>query len=211
MKTMQILSRALTAAALIAVTTSCGSVVRDSRAPVVLLIDSLAGIRGGASTASAAASLTSDVLTIVTSGGTCSTTTPCPTVFGDSGTVTVHTVLKDIGLPGTTITPSTNNQVTISRIHVAYRRTDGRNQEGVDVPYAFDVAVTATIGSAAAVPISFDLVRLQAKTEAPLASLVTNGQVISAIADVTLYGTDAVGNALSVTGSLTVNFANFGD
>ena len=30
------------------------------------------------------------------------------------------------------------NAVTLTRYHVDYRRTDGRNTPGVDVPYSFD-------------------------------------------------------------------------
>ena len=211
MKAMQMFSRVCAAAALVAATASCGNVVRDGRAPVILVVDSLLGLRGAVSAATAAATLTSDVLTIVTSGGTCTTAAPCPTIFGDSGQATVHTVMKDVGLPGTTVTPSTNNQVTITRVHVSYRRTDGRNQEGVDVPYGFDAAVTATITAGSSITFSFPLVRVQAKSEMPLAPLVTNGQVITAIADVTIYGQDVVGNAVSTTASITINFANFGD
>jgi hypothetical protein len=153
----------------------------------------------------------SDVLTIVTSGGTCTTVLPCPTVFGDTGSVQMHLILKDIGLPGTTVAPSTNNQVTITRVHISYRRTDGRNQEGVDVPYGFDTASTATVPANGTVTIGFPMVRSQAKESSPLVELVTSGKVISTIADVTFYGQDAVGNDVSVTGSINVDFANFGD
>src|SRR5712691_5224477 len=102
MKTMSIVSRALTAAALIAATTSCGSVVRDSRAPVILVIDSIAAIRGAATVGQATSNLASDVFTLVTTGGLCTQAAPCPTVFSDGGQATLHIVLKDIGLPGTT-------------------------------------------------------------------------------------------------------------
>jgi hypothetical protein len=204
-------SRVCAAAALVAATASCGNVVRDGRAPVMLVVDTLLGVRGAVSAAAAASPLTSDVLTIVTSGGTCTTAAPCPTIFNDLGQATVHTVLKDIGLPGATVTPSTNNEVTITRVHVSYRRTDGRNQEGVDVPYGFDAATTATVTGTANITFTFPLVRGQAKTEMPLAPLVTSGQVITSIADVTIYGQDVVGNAVSTTASITINFANFGD
>jgi hypothetical protein len=211
MKAMRIATRFLTAAALMAATTSCGSVVRDSRSPVIVVIDSLGAIRGAATVNQATSNLVSDVFTLVTSGGTCTTVAPCPTIFGDSGQGVMHIVLKDIGLPGTTPSPSTNNEVTITRIHVAFRRTDGRNQEGVDVPYAFDTASTATITGTSTVTVSFPLVRSQAKESSPLIELRTNGQVISTIADITFYGQDVVGNAVSATGSLNVDFANFGD
>jgi hypothetical protein len=101
--------------------------------------------------------------------------------------------------------------VTITRVHVTFRRTDGRNQEGVDVPYGFDTAATATVPPTGTVTLPFPLVRSQAKESSPLVELVTSGKAISTIVDVTFYGQDAVGNEVSVTGSLAVDFANFGD
>jgi hypothetical protein len=210
MKAMRIISCALTAAAIAAATASCGSVVRDSRAPVLLVVDLVQGLRGAVAVSTASPVLSSDVLTLVTSGGTCSPAAPCPTVFSDGGQITVHTVLKDIGLPGTTPSPSTNNQVVINRVRVSYRRSDGRNQEGVDVPYAFDTATTASVLTSNTV-IGFQLVRVQAKQEPPLMALRTNGQIISMIADVTVFGADVVGNAVSATGSINIDFGNFGD
>jgi len=211
MKAMRFLSRALTAIALIAATTSCGSVVRNGSSPVFLVIDSLAAIRGQQSGGTAASALTSDVITIVTTGGACSTVNPCPTIFGDGGQAVLHLNLKDIGLPGSTPTLTSNNQVTITRVHIAYRRTDGRNQEGVDVPYAFDTSTTATVGISGNVTVGFELVRIQAKQEAPLVGLRASGVFISTIADVTIIGQDTVGNQIVVTGSISVNFGNFGD
>ena len=35
--------------------------------------------------------------------------------------------------------------MTIDRYRVSYRRADGRNMQGVDVPYTFDSAVTFTV------------------------------------------------------------------
>ena len=91
-------------------------------------------------------------------------------------------------------------------------RSDGRNTQGVDVPYSFDGAVTGTI-SAVDTSLSFVLVRAQAKLEAPLMALRNAGgaMVISTIARVTFYGQDQAGNAVSVTASISVNFADWGD
>jgi hypothetical protein len=212
MKPTQLVSGVLAAAALVTATTSCGKVVRSSTAPVLLVIDQLNGVRGTASGGTTGASLVSDVFTLVTSGGTCTTTSPCPTVFADNGQVVMHMVLKDIGANTTTPTsPSTNNQVTIDRVHVSYVRSDGRNQEGVDVPYAFDTAVTFSVPQSGQVTANFPLVRVQAKQEPPLMALRTNGQVLSMIGMVTFYGQDVVGNAISATGSIAIDFSNWGD
>lgn len=206
MKTMRMFPRVITAAALVVSTVSCGDVVRSSRAPVILVVNSLTATRGSANTGTATATLVSDVLTIVTTGGSCSPSNPCPTIFGDTGTLTLSLAAKDINIALTS-----NNQVTINRIHVSYRRTDGRNQEGVDVPFGFDTAATVTVPTSGSVQASFVLVRNQAKSEPPLVQLVTNGQLISAIADVTVFGNDIVGNAVSATASIGVTFGNFGD
>jgi hypothetical protein len=100
--------------------------------------------------------------------------------------------------------------VTITRYRVVYRRTDGRNTAGIDVPFPFDSSVTVTV-SADGGSTGFQLVRVSAKQESPLRSLVTNPDIISTIADVTFYGRDQAGNDVSVTGSIGVDFANFGD
>ncbi len=210
MKAMRIVP-CVVLAAVAAAGASCGSVVRDGRAPVILVVDTIGAIRGAATVGTATTQLSSDVLTLVTSGGLCTTVNPCPTVFSDSGTAALHIVLKDIGAVGTTPTPSTNNAVTITRVHVAYRRSDGRNQEGVDVPYAFDTASTATLTGSTTVTIGYPLVRIQAKQESPLMPLRTNGQILSVIAEITFYGQDLVGNTVSAVGYINIDFGNFGD
>jgi len=135
-----------------------------------------------------------------------------PTVFEDSGEVAVRTALKDPGSQSSPNIPISNNLITVTRYRVVYRRSDGRNAPGVDVPYPFDGAVTFTAQGAGA-SATFVLVRAQAKFEAPLRALRGLGGaiVISTIADVTFYGHDQTGKAVSATGSIGVNFADWGD
>src|SRR4029453_6083836 len=120
--------------------------------------------------------------------------------------------LKNIGAPGEPTAPTTNNYITINRYHVTFRRTDGRNAPGVDVPYAFDGGGTVTVTESGASMV-FALVRAQAKIEAPLKNLAGGGgaALISTIADVTFFGKDQTGNEVAVTGSISVNFADWGD
>src|SRR5262245_58129714 len=80
----------------IAGTISCGDVVRDGRAPAFVVIDALLGAKGNTPTLFGGF-LQSDVLTIVTSGGVCSQTNPCPTIFNDLGQVTLRLALRNIG------------------------------------------------------------------------------------------------------------------
>jgi hypothetical protein len=193
-----------------AAATSCGNVVRDSSSPVYLVIDSLAAIRGGSSSTVATTNLLSDVITNATTPPPCSTTQPCPTVFDDIGTVTLRAPLKDIG-GASTLVPTTNNEVTITRFTVEYVRTDGRKERGVDVPYPIDGAVTGTITAGGTLTVGFEIVRHTAKQESPLGELRTSPNIIVTNAVVTFYGRDRVGNDVSVTGQIQVNFGNFGD
>jgi hypothetical protein len=129
------------------------------------------------------------------------------TIFNDNGAAQFALVMKDQGSPAA---PAPLNAVTITRYRVVYRRTDGHNIQGVDVPFAFDSAVTVTIGGEGA-STGFQLVRTSAKQEAPLRALVNNPDIISTIADVTFYGQDQAGNDISATGSIGIDFGNFGD
>ena len=185
--------------ALVGATASCGNVARQGRSPVYLVIDAFNVANGGTSTPTfVGAPLLSDVLTK-------------GSVFNDLGQVTLHISLKDIGNGSTALLPSTNNEVTIDRYHVDYIRADGHNTPGVDVPYGFDGTITGTVPTNATMIIGFEIVRHDAKLEAPLQQLVSNLAVINTIANVTFYGHDQVGNVVSVTGSVSVEFANFAD
>jgi hypothetical protein len=197
--------------ALAVASASCGDVARSGRAPVYLVIDSITAVAGGATTTTPSSFLLSDVLRLVTTPDPCTATSPCPTIFDDPGTATFHLALKDIGSTVSPTTPSSNNQVTLTRYHVSYRRADGRNTQGVDVPYGFDGAATITVPVGNAASVGFELVRHVAKGESPLVQLVSNPTIITTIADVTFYGQDLVGNDIQATGSIQVDFGNFGD
>ena len=129
-------------------------------------------------------------------------------IFEDGAVATLSAAMRDVTNPNG---PTTNNLITINRYRVEFRRSDGRNQPGVDVPYAFDGAVTATVGPGDSITVPFVMVRIQAKLEAPLAALRFHGGAlaISTIADVTFYGRDQAGREVSVKGSTSVNFADW--
>jgi hypothetical protein len=207
---MRTFVRGLGLAAIIAATVSCGDVSRQGSGAVYLVIDTLAGQRGAATLGPPSNPLISDVITNVTTPAPCTTTSPCPTIFGDSGTVTLRAPLKDIGATAP-LAPTTNNEVTINRLHVEYIRADGNSRPGIDVPYGFDSAITGTIPAVGTLQLGFELVRNVAKQEAPLAQLRTSNNFISAIARITFYGTDRVGNNVQVMGQMQIEFGNFGD
>jgi hypothetical protein len=189
----------------------CGEAVRSGRSPVVLVVNRLEGAPG-ADPAQLSSVLQSDVETLVerSQGGE---QTSVPTLFADRGQAELRLALKDAGPPGSPATPTDNNLVTITRYRVSYRRTDGRNVPGVDVPYAFEGAATVTLEGTGPAVVALELVRVQAKQEPPLRNLRGGGGAvaISAIADVEFHGRDIVGHAISAGGALSVVFADWAD
>lgn len=180
---------AMTAASM--VVSGCGSeLMRESQASSYLIIQHL-GADGDA------VALRSDVRT---NGG----------ILEDNGVVRMTSAMKDVTNPAG---PTENNAITVNRYRVIYRRADGRNTQGVDVPYAFDGATTFTVRPGDTIEIPFVLVRVQAKLEAPLSALAGLGgaMVISTLADVTFMGRDQTGREVSVTGTISVNFADWAD
>jgi hypothetical protein len=206
MTDMRNITRLLAIAFAAAAAGSCGDVVRQGRSPVFLVIDTLQGIRGGSAAGAPSGTLVSDVITNVVTPAPCAPTSPCPTIFGDTGTVSFRLLPKN-----TLIDPTSNNEVTITRYRVSYRRNDGNNVQGVDVPYGFDGAATVTIPATGTASVGFVLVRNTAKSESPLVQLRYNPGIVTAIADVTFWGRDRVGNDISATGSIQIDFGNFGD
>jgi hypothetical protein len=176
---------------------SCHSAVTQGRAASYPVIDSLLGSSAtkAGQVGTFSSILQSDVLTK-------------NSIFEDPGQVTMHVEMKDITGTG----PTPNNNITFNHYRVVFRRTDGRNVQGIDVPYAFEGAVTFTVTPGGA-SSGFTLVRVQSKLEPPLITMQNDGGaiVISTIADVTFYGKDQTGTDVSVTGSISVNFSDWGD
>ena len=185
-------------ACLAGLTAGCGDVVRQDRSSVLLVVDALGGASGASgSVGDIAGTLQSDVVTVVDGN---------PIVYSDSGSVTLRAIMKNPLLG-----PSAVNAVTINRYRVTYRRSDGRNTPGVDVPYTFDSAVTFTVAAGERATQGFELVRHVAKLESPLMALRNNPVIISTVADVSFFGRDQAGNDVSVSGSFGVQFGNFAD
>ena len=191
-------------------TAGCGQQNTEGRSPSYLVIESLQAASGAKPT-TFSGTLDSDVITLVTTtvGGQ---DVLAPTVYEDLGQAKLRMALKDVGSATSVTAPTATNLITVTRYHVDFKRSDGRNTPGVDVPYGFDGATSGTVGAEGGL-LSFALVRAQAKLEAPLKALRNGGgaMVSSTIADVTFYGTDQNGNTVSVTGSISVNFADWGD
>jgi hypothetical protein len=170
----------------------CGDLVRQGDTATTLVMQSLVGARGTGTDFSSV--LESDVRT---DGG----------IIADSGQATLRLQMKD-----PVAEPSSILSVTINRYRVTYTRADGRNAPGVEVPFPFDGAVTGTVTVNGTLTIPFILVRIQAKAEPPLLGLAGGaGIAIATIAEVTLYGHDQTGRAVSVTGHMDVVFSDYAD
>ena len=189
---------ALVALGLLPLVAGCTKAQQQGTGSSFLIVNSLQGA-SGAKPDTFGVPLGSDVLV---KGG----------IVNDLGQVVFHLALKDPGSSGSPTSPTSANFITVSRYHVEFVRADGRNTPGVDVPFPFDGAMTVTVGAGNATG-SFELVRIQAKDEAPLLALRGGGGqgTISTIARVTFFGVDQSGHDVSVTGTIAVNFADFAD
>ncbi len=150
---------------------------------------------------------------------------------GSAGSTTVFsdvlygsTVVNDTGVLSIAAVPinplqdsSTYYQdVIIDQIDVEYSRTeDGRNVQGVDVPFSFSMKVNALVKVGEAIELPFVLVQHVAKLESPLVELTqwTNQEKILKLeAKVTIYARDIAGNRLEpVTGTISIWCTNFAD
>ena len=177
------------------VVSGCSKTVREGQSPAYLVLRSLEGSAGGSDSVEFSTVLRSDVFTN-------------NSIFEDNGRVTLTLAMRDINATG----PTSNNLVTLNRYRVQYRRTDGRNTPGEDVPYAVEGGLGVTVTDQLTDAV-FSIVRAQAKLEKPLVTLRggNGAQVISTIADVTFFGKDQTGRDVTVSGSISVNFADWAD
>ncbi len=107
------------------------------------------------------------------------------------------------------------HDIVVQSYQVRYFRSDGRNVEGVDVPYTITGNVSQEVIQENDATLNIEVVRRQAKLEPPLRNLVdgaTGGLIVTMFAEITLYGVDNTGQVTNpVTGRMQIDFANFGD
>ena len=184
---------ALAAACLIASVSCGGDLLRTGRSPVYIIVNTISASAGGGS-GTGSAFLLSDVRS-------------------DSGTAVNDNVTVDMQIDAKNVAATTSslNSVSLTRYHVEYKRTDGRNTPGVDVPYAFDGGLSGTLFLGGALAATFPVVRPQAKREPPLGNLQGGGGlgILDVIAVITIYGRDQNGNELSVQAQMDIHFGDF--
>ena len=169
----------------------------DNKANVYLIVTEINTKPGGAG--DEAPFLFSDVIRVKDPSG----------FFNDVATIT----LRNTGKNPLTATSSHYNDVSLERYAVRYYRSDGRNAEGVDVPYSFQEPLAGTVATEGETEVALVLVRHQAKEEPPLSRLQGSGgaDIISTFAEVIMYGKTLSGEVVSARATIAVTFADFGD
>ena len=108
--------------------------------------------------------------------------------------------------------PSVPNAVLITGYEVTYHRTDGRDQEGIDVPYRItgNLASAVDVADSGTSDVVIEVVRRQAKLEPPLSN-IEQAAILTIMADVTIFGETVSGDRVSDSARLQIDFADFID
>jgi hypothetical protein len=108
--------------------------------------------------------------------------------------------------------PNVPAAVLLQSYQVQYTRTDGRNTQGIDVPYAItgSLSMAVDVETSGTTSIPIEVVRRQAKLEPPLNNIFQT-TLITVIAELTLYGETVAGQKVSASGKFQIDFADFGD
>lgn len=136
------------------------------------------------------------------------------TICPDFATLAVANRSKN---PGVTV-PQVPQAIIVNRYEVSYYRSDGRAQQGVDVPYSISGALTASFDAktSGTDDVTIEVVRRQAKLEPPLIQLRTDGGggqalIVTMFAKVTLYGQTIAGQNVTASGNMQIDFADYVD
>ncbi len=108
------------------------------------------------------------------------------------------------------LTGGVQGNVLVNQYQVRYTRSDGRVQEGVDVPHTIAGGIASTVEVDGATTIPIEVVRRQAKLEPPLSG-ISGFDVVTMIAEVTISGQTVSGEQVSASGRLQIDFADYGD
>jgi len=178
---------------------SCNPIENDSRSPSLLIVQEMLGTDAEGNEANF---LQSDVIIQDPDDPTNTS------IKADSAVASFKASLLE---PASVKGPSQYYDITLTRYVVSYMRSDGKNTEGVDVPYSFEGYLTTLIPIGSTVDISFVIVREVAKNEPPLVELAFGTQegVIEATAKVDFYGHDLANREVKATGYLSIFFANY--
>jgi hypothetical protein len=103
------------------------------------------------------------------------------------------------------------DDITVERYEVTYFRSDGRNTQGVDVPFSITGNLAQEIQAASAGTLTLEVVRAQAKLEPPLTNLAGNGGaiVVTMFANITVHARTTTGIPTNpVSARLQIDFSD---
>jgi len=129
------------------------------------------------------------------------------TICPDYASIVLQVQLKN---PGATGANTNLNTVVVNQYQVQYTRSDGRGVPGLDVPYPVAGALTASVVPGADLTLPIEVVRRQAKLEPPLSN-ITGVQIVTMFGHITVYGTTVSGQAVTASGTVQLDFADYGD
>ena len=185
---------------------------RENETNLLMTVSEIAGFAGGEGDGQEANILLSDV----------------SDTFNDDARISITVIRKN---------PTVNNTsplegVRLESYQVQYFRSDGRNVEGVDVPFRITGSLSSTLilppvaDGFSTADVFVTLVRHQAKQEPPLRNLIgifllpaSSGNlifpsegIVTTTAEVTIYGRQiTTGEVLRAFGRMQVTFADFAD
>jgi hypothetical protein len=139
----------------------------------------------------------------------------------DSFTVVSDTI--PVGLANRSKNPSVTvvqvaRAILLDRYTVSYFRSDGRNTQGVDVPYTISGEIRSALDLGDNITVNIEVVRAQAKFDPPLTNikgsegaLGGSALLFTCFAEVTLYGHTPAGKTVQASGRMQIDFADYGD
>lgn len=130
-------------------------------------------------------------------------------VFNDNALIDFEVITKNPAVGG----DLRFQDVLLTQYEVRYIRTDGRDEEGVDVPFRFTGAMATLVPANDEASAAVIVVRHQAKREPPLTNIAEGGgpRILSLIAEITVHGQTTAGKAVRASGRLQIQFADFAD
>ncbi|MEW6455857.1 MAG: hypothetical protein AB1410_03975 [Acidobacteriota bacterium] len=122
-------------------------------------------------------------------------------IFSDFARVTIRAELLNPNK-----TPTVYNDVKLERYIVSYKRNDGKNEEGTDVPYRYESRLTEYIQAGTSITIDIIVVNYLAKKYPPLISLKNSSSLLEVDATIDFYGHDVAGKGVKTSGMLRIIF-----
>jgi hypothetical protein len=147
----------------------------------------------------------------------------CCGIINDNIVISLDSVLKNPNNPNV----NAFSDITLERYEIRYLRSDGRNVEGVDVPFHITGPLSSRLLEVGGTTdVSVVGVRHQAKLEPPLKNLegvftsdsgnpsfsgfiVSGAGIVSTIGEVTVHGRTTSGQAVRAVGRIQIVFADF--